>query len=95
MKLPQSRLENQTEFLNEALTFGSSMADAFYRDSSVWGAVSKTNPQAPVFDVKTMEERIDASEATRSVVALLVTAFAAISILLATIGKNGVIYTRW
>ncbi len=53
--------------------------------------MAKANPQVPVFDIKTMAERIDASEATRSVMSFLVTVFAAISILLAAIGIHGVV----
>jgi putative ABC transport system permease protein len=54
-------------------------------------AVAKANPAVPVFDLNTMQQRIYASEATRSVMALMVAAFAAISILLAAIGIHGVI----
>jgi predicted permease len=54
-------------------------------------AVANANPQVPVFDVQTMAERIDASEATRSVMSFLVTVFAGISILLAAIGIHGVV----
>jgi len=54
-------------------------------------AVAKANPAVPVFDIKTMEERIDASESTRSVMSFLVTVFAGISILLAAIGIHGVV----
>jgi ABC-type antimicrobial peptide transport system permease subunit len=44
----------------------------------------------PVFDLKTMEERIDSSLATRSMIAL-VTVFSAISILLAALGIHALI----
>ncbi len=59
--------------------------------SVIRNSVAKANPEVPVFDIKTMDERIGASEAIRSVMALLVTVFAAISILLAAIGIHGVV----
>jgi putative ABC transport system permease protein len=45
----------------------------------------------PAFDIKTMENRIDASLAVRAVIAWLVSVFAAISVLLAALGIHGVI----
>jgi predicted permease len=54
-------------------------------------AVRLANPSVPVFDVKTMEERIESSLATRSVIAWLVTVFSAISTLLAALGIHAVI----
>jgi putative ABC transport system permease protein len=44
-----------------------------------------------VFDIKSMEERIDSSVATRSAIGWLVTMFAAISTLLVAIGIHSVI----
>jgi predicted permease len=54
-------------------------------------AVQLTNSGVPVFDLKTMEERIDSSVATRSVIAWLVAVFSTISMLLAALGIHGVI----
>ncbi len=59
--------------------------------SLIRNAVRRANPLVPVFDVKTMEERIDASVATRSVMSWLLTIFAAISLLLAALGVHGVV----
>ena len=54
-------------------------------------AVAAANPKVPIFDVKTMRERIDASQSTRTVMAVLVSLFAGITALLAAIGVHGVI----
>jgi ABC-type antimicrobial peptide transport system permease subunit len=59
--------------------------------SLIRNAVRLANPSVPVFDLKTMEERIDASVGTRSVIAWLVTVFSAISLLLAALGIHAVI----
>jgi ABC-type antimicrobial peptide transport system permease subunit len=59
--------------------------------SLIRNAVRHANPSVPVFDLKSMEERIDSSLATRSVIAWLVTVFSTISILLAALGIHALI----
>jgi putative ABC transport system permease protein len=54
-------------------------------------AVAQADPGVPVFDVKSMADRIDASVATRAVMSMLITVFGAISLLLAAIGIHGVL----
>jgi ABC-type antimicrobial peptide transport system permease subunit len=54
-------------------------------------AVRQTNASVPVFDIQTMRDRIDESLGIRRVVATLVSIFAGICILLATIGLHGVV----
>ncbi|HEX4230834.1 MAG TPA: ABC transporter permease [Bryobacteraceae bacterium] len=54
-------------------------------------AVRMANPGVPVFDIKTMDERIGSSLATRSAIAWLVTVFSTIGILLAALGIHAVI----
>jgi putative ABC transport system permease protein len=54
-------------------------------------AIRQTNPAVPVFDVKTMEERIGESLGIRRVLAALLLAFGGIALLLAAIGIYGVI----
>jgi predicted permease len=54
-------------------------------------AVRRTNASVPVFDVRTMEERIGESLGIRRVLAALLSVFGGISLLLAAIGIYGVI----
>src|SRR5262249_49659932 len=54
-------------------------------------AVRATNRTAPVYDVRTIEDRIDESLGIRRLVAMLVCAFGAICLLLAAVGLNGVV----
>jgi ABC-type antimicrobial peptide transport system permease subunit len=54
-------------------------------------AVRRTNASVPVYDVRTMEDRIAESLGIRRVVAMLVCAFGVICLLLATVGLHGVV----
>jgi len=54
-------------------------------------AVRRTNGSVPVFDVRTMQERIGESLGIRRILAALLSVFGGISLLLATIGLYGVI----
>jgi predicted permease len=54
-------------------------------------AVRRTNGSVPVFDIRTMEERIGESLGIRRILAVLLSVFGCISLLLATIGLYGVI----
>ncbi len=58
---------------------------------SIREAVRRTNPLVPLYDVKSMEERIGESLGLRRVMAWLVAAFGAISLVLATVGLHGVV----
>jgi hypothetical protein len=55
-------------------------ASAVPAPSVIPNAVHRANPNVPTFDIKTMEDRIDASLAVRAVIAWLVSVFAAISV---------------
>ncbi len=59
--------------------------------SVIRSAVSNADPNLPVYDVKTMEERISSAESTPSLLAILVSIFAIVTISLAAIGLHGVI----
>jgi putative ABC transport system permease protein len=54
-------------------------------------AVREIDPDLPVYDVMTMNERLSNSFATRRVYLLLLTGFAALALLLAGVGVYGVI----
>jgi len=58
---------------------------------SVSAAVASLDPELPLADVKTMEEVVDATIARPRVIAVLLTAFAVIALLLAGVGVYGVI----
>jgi putative ABC transport system permease protein len=55
------------------------------------GAVRLTDPRVPVFDVRTMEERIGRSLGVRRLLVDLLGAFAAITVLLSAIGLHSVV----
>jgi predicted permease len=54
-------------------------------------AVRRTNASAPVYDVRTMEERLGETLGMRRVLAVLLAVFGGISLLLAAVGLYGVI----
>jgi ABC-type antimicrobial peptide transport system permease subunit len=54
-------------------------------------AVRSVDPSVPIYDVKTMEERVDDSLVGRRFVVLLLTTFAGLALLLAALGLYGVI----
>lgn len=54
-------------------------------------SIRRTNASVPVFDVQTMDERIGQALGVRRVLAVLLSIFGGISLLLATIGMYGVI----
>ena len=56
----------------------------------VRGAIAETDRQLPVYDVKTMEQRLGDSVARRRFAAMALLAFAAMALLLATLGIYGV-----
>jgi predicted permease len=53
-------------------------------------AVRQTNRSVPIFDVMSLNDRVAASLGLRRVMAILVTVFGAICLLLATVGLHGV-----
>jgi predicted permease len=59
--------------------------------SLIRDAIRRTNETVPVFDVQTMEERIGQALGIRRVLAVLLSIFGGISLLLAAIGMYGVI----
>ncbi len=58
---------------------------------SVAAAVQAVDPGIPVYDVKTLQQRVDDSLVGRRFVVILLTSFAALALLLAAIGLYGVI----
>jgi putative ABC transport system permease protein len=58
--------------------------------SSVSSAVHAIDPQVPLADVKTMQEVVDATISRPRVIAVLLTAFAIMALLLAAVGVYGV-----
>jgi ABC-type lipoprotein release transport system permease subunit len=54
-------------------------------------AVKQTNPSVPVFDVRTMEDRIGESLGIRRVLGILVSVFGVLCLLLAMVGLHGVV----
>jgi putative ABC transport system permease protein len=59
--------------------------------TTIRSAVRETNGSAPIFDVRSMEDRIRESQGIRRLLAVLVCVFAAICLVLAGIGLNGVV----
>jgi len=59
--------------------------------SDVAAAARSVDPSIPIYDVKTMEQRIDESLIGRRFVVLLLTTFAGLALLLAALGLYGVI----
>ncbi len=57
----------------------------------VAAAVRSADPSIPIYDIKTMEQRVDESLVGRRFVVLLLTAFAGLALLLAALGLYGVI----
>jgi len=59
--------------------------------SDLGAAVRAVDSSVPIYDVKTMEQRVDESLIGRRFVVLLLTSFAALALLLAALGLYGVI----
>jgi putative ABC transport system permease protein len=57
----------------------------------VRGEVQRLDPNLPIYDVQTMEQRVGAATARTRVTGLLLTVFAATALLLALIGIYGVV----
>jgi putative ABC transport system permease protein len=53
--------------------------------------VASVDPAQPVFDIQTMQERVEETWATHRLLTFLLTAFAVIALVLATVGLYGVI----
>jgi putative ABC transport system permease protein len=60
-------------------------------DKTVRQMVAAVDPAQPVFDIRTMEERVEETWATHRLLSFLLTIFALLALLLATVGLYGVI----
>jgi putative ABC transport system permease protein len=60
-------------------------------EKTVREIVASVDPAQPVFDVRTMQERVEETWATHRLLSFLLTIFAALALVLATIGFYGVI----
>ena len=59
--------------------------------SSIRNAVRRASTQVPVYDVKTMDQRIEESLGIRRIISWLLAAFGLIGILLSAIGVHGIV----
>jgi predicted permease len=59
--------------------------------SAIRDAVRRANPRAPVYDIKTMDQRIAESLGIRSIISWLLAAFGLVGILLSAIGVHGIV----
>ena len=59
--------------------------------SAMEAAIRRVDPSQPLYDLKTMEQRVDASLISRRFLVVLLSVFAAIALLLAALGLYGVI----
>ena len=80
----------QAPQLSAAIVVRSSRSPADLK-GDLGAAVRSVDSSIPIYDVKTMEERVDASLIGRRFVVLLLTAFAGLALLLAALGLYGVI----
>jgi predicted permease len=80
----------QAPQLSNAIVVRSSRSPENLR-GEVAAAVGSVDSSVPIYDVKTMDERVDASLIGRRFVVLLLTAFAGLALLLAALGLYGVI----
>jgi predicted permease len=62
--------------------------------AAVRKAVTKSDPDQPLFDIETMEERMSQSVAQRRLMMVLIASFAVLALILAGIGVYGV-FTYW
>ena len=65
-------------------------ADPASLTSAVIGEIRALDPDLPLYDVRTMDQRVDASLATRRFSMTLLGVFAAVALVLATVGVYGV-----
>ncbi|MFN2446706.1 MAG: hypothetical protein ABR606_14125 [Vicinamibacterales bacterium] len=70
-----------------------SQSDPAALTTAAMGAVAAIDRDVPVYRVRTMKERVDQSLATRRFSMVLLTGFAALALILATIGVYGVMLT--
>jgi ABC-type lipoprotein release transport system permease subunit len=80
----------QAPQLSTAMVVRSSRSPADLK-GDLAAAVRSVDPGVPIYDVKTMEERVDESLIGRRFVVLLLTTFAGLALLLAALGLYGVI----
>jgi ABC-type antimicrobial peptide transport system permease subunit len=59
--------------------------------SAMQAAIRRVDPSQPLYDLKTMEERVDGSLISRRFLVVLLSVFAGIALLLAALGLYGVI----
>jgi predicted permease len=81
----------QSPQLSVALVVRTSSADPSGLGSALQSAIRSVDPTQPIYDVKTMEQRVDESLVGRRFLVTLLSCFAGLALLLAGLGLYGVI----
>jgi predicted permease len=76
---------------NAAIAVRSSITDLSVVASEIQNAVRAVDPNQPIYDVKSLEQRVDDSLVGRRFLVVLLSIFAGLSLLLSTLGLYGVI----
>jgi predicted permease len=81
------------QFPNDSASIAvrTSMSDPSSAGSLIRNAVRAVDPNQPIYDLKTMQERVDESLVGRRFLVVLLSIFAGLSLLLSTLGLYGVI----
>lgn len=76
---------------NASIAVRTSMSDATSVGVQIQNAVRSMDPNQPIYDVKTMEQRVNESLVGRRFLVVLLSIFAGLSLILSTLGLYGVI----
>jgi putative ABC transport system permease protein len=83
-------LSDQQTFVPETYLVFRTAGDPAAAVESIRSAVRRVDPDQPVFDVKTMERRVEGTFWQQRLTAVVFTAFGALAVLLAAVGTYGV-----